>query len=60
MSLAGYLFGIGTGAFPSWDSRTRRNNLYRDLAVSVSYATLLSEVLIDLSEALEQGNQTKR
>ena len=21
------LFGIGTGAFPSWDSRTRRNNL---------------------------------
>jgi hypothetical protein len=21
------LFGIGTGTFPSWDSRTRRNNL---------------------------------
>ena len=27
------LFGIGTGALPSWDSRTRRNNLYRGLAV---------------------------
>src|SRR5882724_8596509 len=27
------LFGIGTKAFPSWDSRIRRNNLYRGLAV---------------------------
>src|SRR5262245_57312473 len=27
------LFGIGTRALPSWDSRTRRNNLYRGLAV---------------------------
>ena len=27
------LFGIGTKAVPSWDSRTRRNNLYRGLAV---------------------------
>ena len=27
------LFGIGTGAFPSWDSRTRRNNLFIGLAV---------------------------
>ena len=27
------LFGIGTGAFPSWDSRTRRNNLLVGLAV---------------------------
>src|SRR6476620_4285307 len=25
------LFGIGTEALPSWDSRTRRNNLYRGL-----------------------------
>ena len=30
------LFGIGTGALPSWDSRTRRNNLYRGLAVSLN------------------------
>ena len=28
------LFGIGTRAFPSWDSRTRRNNLLVGLAVS--------------------------
>jgi hypothetical protein len=28
------LFGIGTWALPSWDPRTRRNNLYRGLAVS--------------------------
>jgi hypothetical protein len=27
------LFGIGIRALPSWDSRTRRNNLYRGLAV---------------------------
>jgi hypothetical protein len=27
------LFGIGTKALPSWDSRTRRNNLFRGLAV---------------------------
>src|SRR5882672_9298801 len=27
------LFGIGTKALPSWDSKTRRNNLYRGLAV---------------------------
>jgi hypothetical protein len=27
------LFGIGAGAFPSWDSRTRRNNLLGGLAV---------------------------
>jgi hypothetical protein len=26
------LFGLGTKALPSWDSRTRRNNLYRGLA----------------------------
>ena len=30
------LFGIGTKAVPSWDSRTRRNNLLDDLAVSVT------------------------
>ncbi len=28
------LFGIGTRALPSWDSRTGRNNLCRGLAVS--------------------------
>jgi hypothetical protein len=28
------LFGIGAKALPSWGSRTRRNNLYRGLAVS--------------------------
>jgi hypothetical protein len=27
------LFGIGTKALPSWDSKTRRNNLCRGLAV---------------------------
>jgi hypothetical protein len=27
------LFGIGTKAVPSWDSRTRRNNLLRGLAI---------------------------
>ncbi len=27
------LFGIGTRALPSWDSKTRWNNLYRGLAV---------------------------
>src|SRR3954452_19878501 len=27
------LFGIGTGALPLWDSKTRWNNLYRGLAV---------------------------
>ena len=27
------LFGIGTKALPSWDSKTRRNNLYRGLLV---------------------------
>ena len=30
------LFGIGTRAFPSWDSRTRWNNLYRGLVVSLN------------------------
>jgi hypothetical protein len=30
------LFGIGTKALPSWDPRTRRNNLYRGLAVSMT------------------------
>ena len=28
------LFGIGTKALPSWDPRTRRNNLLGGLAVS--------------------------
>src|SRR5512135_864457 len=28
------LFGIGTRALPSWESRTRRNNLLGGLAVS--------------------------
>src|SRR5258707_10222309 len=28
------LFGIGTRALPSWDSKTRRNNLLVGLAVS--------------------------
>src|SRR5205823_1017189 len=27
------LFGIGTRALPSWDSKTRRNNLWGGLAV---------------------------
>ena len=27
------LFGIGTKAVPSWDSKTRRNNLFRGLTV---------------------------
>src|SRR5436305_9527707 len=27
------LFGIGTKALPSWDSKTRRNNLWSGLAV---------------------------
>ncbi len=27
------LFGIGVKALPSWDSKTRRNNLSSDLAV---------------------------
>ena len=27
------LFGIGAKAVPSWDSRTRRNNLCRGLAI---------------------------
>src|SRR6201987_2845654 len=37
MSLVGsrLLFGIGAKAFPSWDSRTRWNDLYRGLAVVV-------------------------
>src|ERR1035438_2625077 len=30
------LFGIGTSLLPSWDPRTRRNNLLDDLAVSVT------------------------
>jgi hypothetical protein len=30
------LFGIGTKALPSWDSKTRWNNLWRDLAVEVT------------------------
>ena len=30
------LFGLGTKALPSWDSRTRWNNLMGDLAVSVT------------------------
>jgi hypothetical protein len=30
------LFGIGAGAFPSWDSRTRRNNLSVGLAVKLT------------------------
>ena len=29
------LFGLGTSALPSWDSRTRWNNLYRGLALVV-------------------------
>src|SRR5262245_50206187 len=30
------LFGLGTKALPSWDSKARWNNLWRDLAVSVT------------------------
>src|SRR4051794_37086411 len=30
------LFGIGARALPSWDSKTRRNNLWDGLAVSVT------------------------
>src|SRR4029453_19496728 len=30
------LFGLGTRALPSWDSKTRWNNLLRDLAVEVT------------------------
>jgi hypothetical protein len=30
------LFGIGTRALPSWDSRTRRNNLWGGLAVGLT------------------------
>src|SRR5450756_1961786 len=30
------LFGIGTKALPLWDSRTRRNNLWDGLAVSIT------------------------
>src|SRR6266403_3440395 len=30
------LFGLGTRALPSWDSKTRWNNLLRDLAVNVT------------------------
>jgi hypothetical protein len=30
------LFGLGTMALPSWDSKTRWNNLLRDLAVEVT------------------------
>src|ERR1700752_2819088 len=30
------LFGIGTRAVPSWDPRTRWNNLYRGLVVSLN------------------------
>src|ERR1039458_3260626 len=30
------LFGIGTKALPSWDSRTRRNNLLRGLTVRLT------------------------
>src|SRR5882724_335737 len=30
------LFGIGTKALPSWDSKTRRNNLWGGLAVRVT------------------------
>jgi hypothetical protein len=29
------LFGLGAKALPSWDSRTRWNNLYRGLAVVI-------------------------
>src|SRR5262249_5651058 len=38
MSLAGLslLFGLGTKALPSWDSKTRWNNLLGDLAVNVT------------------------
>src|ERR1700682_5583756 len=34
------LFGIGTRALPSWDSRTRRNNLWGGLAVLQSGHTI--------------------
>ena len=30
------LFGIGAKALPSWDSKTRRNNLWGDLTVGVA------------------------
>jgi hypothetical protein len=30
------LFGLGTKALPSWNSKTRWNNLWRDLAVEVT------------------------
>ena len=30
------LFGIGTRALPSWDSKTRRNNLFGGLAVRLT------------------------
>ena len=33
------LSGLGTKALPSWDSKMRRNNLYRGLAVGRSKQT---------------------
>src|SRR6266516_4188393 len=33
------LYGLGTRALPSWDSKTRWNNLYRGLAVGRSKRT---------------------
>src|SRR5437763_3151733 len=33
------LSGLGTKALPSWDAKTRRNNLYRGLAVGRSKQT---------------------
>jgi hypothetical protein len=36
------LFGIGTKALAPWDSRTRRNNLFRGLVVRPTFSAALS------------------
>jgi hypothetical protein len=51
------LFGLGTLALPSWDSRTRWNNLYRGLAVRVGRSKRTCELT---SSTVPQGTPFHR
>ena len=54
------LFGIGTKALPSWDSKTRWNNLSRDLAVQTNGRVKLTCDLTSSSSREGHLSRTRR
>ena len=52
------LFGIGTGALPSWGSRTRRNNLLGGLAVRLTAGP--ADIAISPHPSSREGHHVHR